>query len=144
MPSIQAGRFKNFLNYDRHWIEEAGSEDSHGRALWALGSVLGRSGNQGLRGAAGRLFEFALPVVVTFTSPRAWAFTIMGIQEYLTSFPGDRDAQKLGSVLGTRLLEMYDSIKKPSWKWFEDVVAYSNARLPQALLLVGKAVLMNE
>jgi hypothetical protein len=131
------GRFKNFLNYDRHWIEKIGSEDSHGRALWALGSVLGRSTNQGLRGAAGRLFEFALPVTMSFNSPRAWAFTILGIQEYLTSFPGDRDAQKLRSVLGTRLLEMYESIKTPSWKWFENVVAYSNARLPQALLLAG-------
>jgi len=131
------GRFKNFLNYDRHWVEKVGSEDSHGRALWALGSVLGRSENRSLRGAAGRLFEFALPVTVTFNSPRAWAFTILGIQEYLTSFPGDRDAQKLRSVLGNRLLEMYESIKKPSWKWFENVVAYSNARLPQALLLAG-------
>jgi glycosyltransferase involved in cell wall biosynthesis len=129
-----AGRFKNFLNYDRHWNEKTGSEDSHGRALWALGSVLGRSRNHGLRGAAGRLFEFALPAVVTFTSPRAWAFTVLGIQEYLTSFPGDRDAQKLSSALQMRLLEMYEAIKKPSWKWFEDVVTYSNARLPQALL----------
>ncbi len=133
----EQGRFKNFLNYDRRWIEETGSEDSHGRALWALGTVLGRSENRSLRGAAGRLFEFALPVTMTFTSPRAWAFVILGIQEYLTSFPGDRDAQKLRSVLGTRLVEMYESIKKPSWKWFEDVVAYSNARLPQALLLAG-------
>jgi glycosyltransferase involved in cell wall biosynthesis len=133
----KAGRFKNFLNYDRHWTEKIGSEDSHGRAIWALGSVLGRSENRGLRGAAGRLFEFALPAVVTFTSPRAWAFTVLGIQEYLTSFPGDRDAQKLRSVLGARLLEMYEAVKKPSWKWFEDVVAYSNARLPQALLVAS-------
>jgi len=130
-------RFKNFLNYDRRWAEQIGSEDSHGRTLWALGSVLGRSENQGLRGAAGRLFEFALPVAMTFTSPRAWAFSILGIQDYLILFPDDRDAQKLRSVLGTRLLEMYESIKKPSWKWFEDVVAYSNARLPQALLIAG-------
>jgi glycosyltransferase involved in cell wall biosynthesis len=133
----QLGRFRNFLNYHRHWTEKTGSEDSHGRALWALGSVLGRSEVQGLRGAAGRLFEFALPAAVTFTSPRGWAFTVLGIQEYLTSFPGDRDAQKLRSVLGTRLLEMYEAVRKPSWKWFEDVVAYSNARLPQALLLAG-------
>ena len=133
----KGGRFKNFLNYDRNWTETTGSEDSHGRAIWGLGSVLGRSENQGLRGAAGRLFESALPAVVAFTSPRAWAFTVLGIQEYLTSFPGDRDAQKLRSVLGMRLLEMYEAIKKPSWKWFEDVVAYSNARLPQALLLAG-------
>jgi hypothetical protein len=131
------GRFRNFLNYDRHWTEEAGSEDSHGRALWALGSVLGRSENRGLRGAAGRLFEFALPAVVKFTSPRAWAFTVLGIHEYLSAFPGDRDAQKLSSALGIRLLEMYEAIKKPSWKWFEDVVAYSNARLPQALLVAS-------
>ena len=131
------GRFRNFLNYDRHWTEEAGSEDSHGRALWALGSVLGRSENQSLRGAAGRLFEFALPAVVTFTSPRAWAFTVLGIHEYLTAFPGDRDAQKLSSVLGARLLRLYESVSKPSWKWLEDVVAYSNARLPQALLLAN-------
>ena len=74
---------------------------------------------------------------MTFSSPRAWAFTVLGVQEYLTSFSGDRDAQKLSSVLGMRLLEMYEAIRKPSWKWFEEIVAYSNARLPQALLLAG-------
>src|ERR1041384_2201865 len=88
--NAKQGRFKNFLNYDRHWVEGSGSEDSHGRALWALGTVLGRSENRSLRGAAGRLFEFALPVTMTFTIPRAWVFTILGIHEYLTSFPGDR------------------------------------------------------
>jgi glycosyltransferase involved in cell wall biosynthesis len=135
----KAGRFRNFLTYDRHWSEEMGSEDSHGRSLWALGSVLGRSENRGLRGAAGRLFEFALPVALSFTSPRAWAFTILGIQEYLNSFPGDRDAQKLRVVLAERLHAMYGATKQPSWNWFEDVVAYSNARMPQALLLAGSS-----
>jgi len=133
----EISRFRNVLTNDRRWVEEAGSEDSHGRALWALGSVLGRSKNHGLRGAAERLFELALPAVMTFSSPRAWAFTVLGVQEYLTSFSGDRDAQKLSSVLGMRLLEMYEAIRKPSWKWFEEIVAYSNARLPQALLLAG-------
>jgi glycosyltransferase involved in cell wall biosynthesis len=133
------GRFKNFLRYDRRWNEPAGSEDCHGRALWALGTILGRSRDQGLRGAAGRLFEFSLPVALEFTSPRAWAYTLLGIQEYLTSYPGDRDGQKLRSALSRRLLEMYESIRRPDWKWFEDVLAYGNARLPQALLLVGAA-----
>jgi len=93
------GRFKNFLRYDRRWNEPAGSEDSHGRALWGLGTVLGRSQDQGCRGAAGRLFEFSLPAVVEFSSPRAWAYTLLGIQEYLNSYPGDRDAQKVRSAL---------------------------------------------
>ncbi len=133
------GRFKNFLRYDRRWNEPMGSEDCHGRALWALGTVLGRSHDQGLKGAAGRLFEFSLPAVLEFNSPRAWAYTVLGIQEYLTSYPGDRDAQKLRSVLSRRLLEMYESIRRPDWKWFEHVLAYGNSRLPQALLLVGSA-----
>ncbi len=133
------GRFRNFLRYDRRWNEAEGSEDCHGRALWGLGTVLGRSQDQGLRSAAGRLFEFALPVAVEFSSPRAWAYTILGIQEYLGSYPGDRDAQKLRSVLSRRLLEMYESIRRTDWHWFENVLAYGNARLPQALLLVGSA-----
>ena len=133
------GRFKNFLRYDRRWNEPVGSEDSHGRSLWALGTVLGRSQDQGLRGAAGRLFEFSLPTVLEFHSPRAWAYSLLGIQEYLDSYPGDRDAQKIRSALSRRLVEMYDSIRRPDWKWFENVLAYGNARLPQALLLVGAA-----
>ena len=133
------GRFKNFLRYDRRWNEPVGSEDSHGRALWGLGTVLGQSNDQGFRGSAGRLFEFSLPAVLEFSSPRAWAYTLLGIQEYLSSYPGDRDAQKIRSVLSRRLLEMYESIRRPDWKWFESVVAYGNARLPQALLLAGSA-----
>ena len=133
------GRFRNFLRYDRRWNEPIGSEDSHGRALWALGTVLGRSQDDGLSGAAGRLFEFSLPAAVEFSSPRAWAYTLLGIQEYLDSYPGDRDAQKVRSSLSRRLLDMYESIRRPHWKWFENILAYGNARLPQALLLAGSA-----
>ncbi len=133
------GRFRNFLGYDRQWHDAEGSEDCHGRALWSLGTVLGRSHDQGLRSAAGRLFEFSLPAAVEFYSPRASAYTLLGIQEYLTAYPGDRDAQKARSALSRRLLEMYESIRGPGWKWFENVVAYGNARLPQALLVVGSA-----
>ena len=133
------GSFRNFLRYSRRWSEAVGSEDCHGRALWGLGTVLGRSTDQGLRCAAGRLFEFSFPAAIEFSSPRAWAYTLLGIQEYLGSYPGDRDAQKVRSVLAGRLLEMYASIRSPDWKWFETILAYGNARLPQALLLVGSA-----
>ncbi len=133
------GRFKNFLGYDRRWNEAEGSEDCHGRALWALGTVLGRSKDQGLKCAAGRLFEFSLSTAIEFSSPRAWAYTMLGIQEYLDAYPGDRDAQRVRSALAHRLLELYDAVRSPDWKWFEDVLAYGNARLPQALLLVGSA-----
>ncbi len=131
------GRFRNFLSYERTWSEEQGSEDCHGRALWSLGSVLGRSKNQALRGAAGHLFEIALPAVTHFTSPRAWAFSVLGIREYLDSFPGDRNARRMSSDLTRRLIEIYVANESSNWHWFEDVLAYSNARLPQAVLAAG-------
>jgi glycosyltransferase involved in cell wall biosynthesis len=133
------GRFKNFLGYDRQWNEAEGSEDCHGRSLWALGTVLGRSIDQGLKSAAGRLFEFSLTAAMEFSSPRSWAYTLLGIQEYLDAYPGDRDAQRVRSALAQRLLEIYGAVRSPDWKWFENVLAYGNARLAQAMLLVGSA-----
>ena len=132
-------RFRNFQGYDHCWLEEQGSEDSHGRALWAIGTLLARSSNHGLRGAGGRLFEFSLPAVLEFYSPRACAYALLGIQEYLHAYPGDRDAVHVRSALSERLLAMYESIRGENWKWFEDVVAYGNARLAEALLVVGSA-----
>jgi glycosyltransferase involved in cell wall biosynthesis len=132
-------RFRNFLGYDHRWTEDQGSEDSHGRALWALGTLLARSANHGLRGAAGRLFEFSLPAAVEFHSPRACAYALLGVYEYLHSYPGDRDAQRVRFALARRLLDMYESIRRPDWKWFENVLAYGNARLSQAMLVVGSA-----
>jgi glycosyltransferase involved in cell wall biosynthesis len=131
------GRFRNFLSYARTWNEAQGSEDCHGRALWALGTVLGRSKDQALRGAAGRLFEIAIAPVVAFSSPRAWAFALLGIQEYLDCFAGDREAQEVSSFLAARLIDIYRANQAPEWGWFEDVLAYSNARLSQAILIAG-------
>ena len=131
------GRFRNLLGYDRKWLEDTGSEDSHGRALWSLGKVLGCSRNAGLRGAAGRLFEAAVPAALTFTSPRAWAFCILGMQAYLDWFPGDRAIQGARNTLANRLLDIYERSHSETWKWFEKSLSYSNARLPQALILAG-------
>jgi glycosyltransferase involved in cell wall biosynthesis len=130
-------RFRNCLSYERQWQEPGGSEDSHGRALWGLGTVLGRSKDEGLRGAAGRLFELAVPAAVEFKSPRACAFALLGLHEYLDSFPGDRAALSAAEVLSNRLLSSYRANHSPGWEWFENSLAYSNARLPQALLRSG-------
>ncbi len=131
------GRFRNFLGYDREWQEATGSEDSHGRALWGLGTVLGHSADAGLRGASGQLFEAAVPATLTFTSPRAWAFSILGMQGYLEGFPGDRIIQGTRNLLANKLLDLYERTHTGAWRWFERSLAYSNARLSQALILAG-------
>lgn len=130
-------RFRNCLSYERQWQEPEGSEDSHGRALWGLGTVLGRSKDAGLRGAAGRLFELAIPAAVEFKSPRACAFALLGLQEYLDSFPRDRAALSAADALANHLLNSYRAIHSTGWNWFENRLAYSNARLPQALIRAG-------
>ena len=130
-------RFRNCLSYERQWQEPQGSEDSHGRALWGLGTVLGRTNDAGLRGAAGRLFEMAVPAAVDFKSPRACAFALLGLLEYLESFPGDRAAINAADALANRLLESYLANRSADWNWFENVLSYSNARLPQALIRAG-------
>jgi len=130
-------RFRNCLNYERQWHETDCSEDSHGRALWGLGTVLGRSKDAGWRGAAGRMFELALPAAIEFKSPRACAFALLGLQEYLDSFSGDRAALSASETLANRLLDSYRAHHSADWNWFENVLAYSNARLPQALIRAG-------
>jgi glycosyltransferase involved in cell wall biosynthesis len=134
------GRFRNWMAFDQRWLDETGSEDCHGRAVWALGTVLGESRREGLKGAAGLLMEAALPAVKDFTSPRAWAYVLLGLHHYLRRFPGDRAAQGLREDLAARLMRLYEQVKQPDWLWFEDILAYCNARLSQAMILTGRAL----
>src|SRR5437016_70511 len=102
--NTETGRFRNFMDYQRNWLEESGSDDSHGRTLWALGTLLGRSNTPALHSMAGRLFEQALPVIIKTTSPRAWAFALIGIHDYLRRFDGDRRASQVREELAGRLM----------------------------------------
>jgi len=133
-----SGRFRNFMEFRRHWIEETGSEDSHGRALWALGAIVGRSSNVGLRAWAANLFERALPVVSGFTSPRAWAFALLGLHEYFRTLHGDLLASRLREELAGKLFTLFQRNAVDGWGWAEDILAYDNPRLPQALILAGR------
>jgi glycosyltransferase involved in cell wall biosynthesis len=134
----ETARFRNFLSFDRRWLEEAGSEDSQGRALWALGAVVGRTAKAGLRAWAAALFERALPPVTEFTSPRAWAFAILGLHEYLRVLHGDLMANRLRVELSERLMGRFEANWAEDWPWCEDILTYDNARLPHALILAGR------
>ncbi len=136
--NAETGRFRNFMDYQRRWLEESGSDDSHGRALWAMGTVLGRSNTPALQSMAGRLFELALPAILNTTSPRAWAFALIGIHEYLRRFDGDRRASQVREELAGRLLALYQNLRTDDWRWYEDKLTYCNAALPQALLMCGQ------
>jgi len=132
------GRFRNFMSFDRRWLEEDGSDDSQGRALWALGTCVGRSCHAGLAAWAREVFHRAMPACEQTTSPRAWALGIMGIQEYLRRYSGDRSAATMSQQLANRLCDMYEATATEDWPWFEDIASYNNARLSQALMVHGR------
>jgi len=131
------GRFRNFMSYGRQWLEACGSEDSHGRALWALGACVARTGEPGRQSLAGDLFQAAIPATATFTSPRAWAFALLALEEYLKAFQGDVTAEARRDELATRLFGLFVRTSGPGWPWFENSVTYCNAQLSHALIVSG-------
>ncbi len=134
----ETNRFRNFMSYGRQWLEASGSEDSQARALWALGTGAGRSRNEGHRKLSAQLFERGLPVVESFSSPRAWAFTLLGLHEYLRRSPGHPGMVAACEALTTKLVRLWTDFATEDWPWFEPVATYDNARLCQALLLSGQ------
>jgi glycosyltransferase involved in cell wall biosynthesis len=136
----QRGRFRNFMSFDRRWLEEVGSEDCQGHALWALGLCVAQAGQGTFQMLAAELFEQALPVAAAFTSPRAWAFTLIGIDEYLRRLSGDRRANQIRESLTAKLMQRYADAATEDWQWFEEVVSYANAKLPHAMILSGRCM----
>jgi glycosyltransferase involved in cell wall biosynthesis len=134
----ETGRFRNFMSHGRQWLEDSGSEDSHARALWAAGTGACRSRNEGHRKLSAHLFERGLSVVESFSSPRAWAFALLGIDEYLRPLPDHSIVKELREVLTLKLIGLWKNCATDNWPWFESSATYENARLCQALLLSGR------
>ncbi len=130
-------RFRNFMSFDRRWLEDRGSEDSHGRTLWALGACALTDASPSRRRWAAALFAEALPTVEGFRSPRAWAFTLLGLDAYCAAAAADREAVRIRGLLADRLISIMAAVETKDWVWFEEGLAYDNARLPQALIATG-------
>lgn len=131
------GRFRNFMSYDHRWLELAGSEDSHARSLWGLGVAVKEAPDSSIRNLAMRLFSEALPVVEYFTAPRAWGYTILGLQEYLSIYGGDADVRRIHDFLANKLYLLFKNNVSDEWFWCEKTATYANAILPHALIVAG-------
>ncbi len=128
------------MSFDRKWLEAAGSEDSHARTMWALGECARSDASPPRRLWARALFAEALPATGSFRSPRAWAFTLLGLDAYCACVAGDQAAFALRQLFADRLMASLAAVATPDWTWFEAGLAYDNARLPQALIATGLAL----
>ncbi len=131
-------RFRNFMDYDRRWLEARGSEDSNGRTLWALGHTAARS--PALQDWALKLFEESAPYADELAAPRAKAFAALGGCELLRRQPNHDLARWLIEQSGEQLMRLHHRYSRDGWDWFEPVLAYDNARLPEALIRAGMAL----
>lgn len=134
------GRFRNFMSFDRKWLEESGSEDSHGRTIWSLGVLVNRSKSRGRKEAVLQIFRDSLDAMTDIRSPRAIGFSILGLSEYLSAFPNDARALESLRTLASQLCNYYRQISTSEWKWFEPYLTYCNARLSQAMIVAGETL----
>ena len=134
----ETGRFRNFMSYDRSWVEDAGSEDSQGRSIWGLGIAVKCAANKSIRNMAASLLLEGLNVLETFSSPRACAFAILGLHAYMEVFGGDANARRLRQDLAKKLLGLFAASSSKDWPWCENIVTYANAKIPHALILAGQ------
>jgi glycosyltransferase involved in cell wall biosynthesis len=136
--SVEKGRFRNFMTYERQWTEEVGSEDAHGRALWGLGKAVAFLDNPGQMAMSMTLFNKAMRAVENFESPRAIAFALVGIHAYLHKFSGDSEVRRVREIIANRLFDQFKNNATESWPWLENALNYANGKLSHALLLSGQ------
>lgn len=128
-------RFRNFMDVEGRWLEEVGSEDSHGRVLWAMGVHLTGLPPHARSTAQIRVFLEGVLAARHFTSPRAWAFTLLGIGHFYETGMARPFLHEISKELANRLVRLYRGHSGRRWHWFEEVVTYDNAKLPEALLM---------
>jgi glycosyltransferase involved in cell wall biosynthesis len=131
-------RFGNFMNYRREWTKPVATEDVHGRAIWALAHVVAAPSNDGHRAIAMQLLDQSIPVTTTFSSPRGWAYVLLGIQMYLQRFAGASSYRREREQIAYMLLDLHRRNATDEWPWPEDALTYANARIPHALIEVGQ------
>jgi glycosyltransferase involved in cell wall biosynthesis len=131
-------RFRNFMHFDRRWCEEVGSEDSNGRALWALGHTIEHGCDPDMRRWAQMWFDQTACLFAEMGSPRAIAFAMLGAAATVRRLPDHKQARTILDQGGRTLFRLLAHARRPDWAWFEAVLGYDNPRLPQALIEAGK------
>ena len=134
----EKARFRNFLSFDRRWLDNSGSEDSHARTIWALGIAVKYAPNDSIQNMAMRLFHMGLSALKDFGSPRSWAFSVIGLDAYLAKYGGDSEVRRLRKQLAEKLYDLFRENQQGGWQWCENIITYANAKIPHALVLAGQ------
>src|SRR3546814_2038136 len=128
------------MNFERTWAEEEGAEDSVGGAVWAVGGTARYASAAKHRDWASTLFDRIAGEASGLEAPRARAFAMLGAAAIQDAHPGHGQSKRILEEFGEQLLSMLHISRRPDWAWFEAVLSYVNARLPETLLRAGQAL----
>jgi hypothetical protein len=136
---LEDGRFHNFMDYDRTWLDEIGTHDSCGRAIWSLGYGVAYAPSETWRRVCATLLDRAVPSLVSLEYIRSRAYAALGLAHVHSTRKDERYSTAL-RYLCDEILAAYDATATDEWQWFEGIMTYDNARLPEALIRAGQAL----
>lgn len=132
------GRMRNFMGYDRRWLEDVGSEDSFGRALWGLGYTVAHAQKATWRNVSTRIITKALPYVKELQHTRSAAYAAIGLAlAFPTIGDGMPELRATLTAIGQRLQGLFAAERSDAWVWFEPHMTYDNARMCEAMMRIG-------
>ncbi|MEM4390792.1 MAG: glycosyltransferase family 4 protein [Candidatus Diapherotrites archaeon] len=127
---MQDGKFHNFVDENREFLDDVGSEDSQGRAIWALGHVLDSNLPDELKLKAKHMLEKTIDFGLELESTRAEAYSLIGLSQVNGMF-GNGMREKLVESL----ISKYNEVSNVDWNWFEESLTYANGSIPEALFI---------
>ena len=138
------GRFHNFMDFSQRAIDEASVGDHLGRAVWSVGAAMNSNLPRGMKASAQMIFDKALPWARSSISPRTKAYACLGIYERLRTEPNEKNLRSNLTLLANELADLYRFNRSSSWKWFENILSYDNARLSEAMFRAHQALGVQE
>lgn len=133
------GRFRNFMSYARGWLDDLGTQDSVGRAIWGLGHALRYAPRASWRRVSAEMFDRAITAIDWLEFPHSQAYALLGLGHAVAADPAPTRIHAL-RTLAQSLAARYEREHSADWEWFEPIMTYDNARLPEALLRAGMAL----
>ncbi len=130
-------KFRNFMTFQRVFLDEDGTEDCLGRSLWACGVAASSHLPENVRVVAAKLFDECSVWAGDLNSPRARAYTILGMAEYLKQggpHPGLKE--KINALADSLLVGLAD-YGTADWVWYEPYLTYGNAILALGMLVAA-------
>jgi len=122
---------RNFMTWDRRWLDAPRGGDHVGRAIWGLGEVVAAGGPHAALSA--ELLETSASAVEPDWPTRSLAYAALGL---VAAASIDSAWEPLLDPV-VQAVRTWQPASDRRWRWSEPELRYDNARLPEVLIRLG-------